>query len=69
MARPQKYATNAERQRAYRQRKNPQTEIRVTIPCRVDAEFVRDAIAAGVSVGYAAKALKVSRKVIRACLA
>jgi hypothetical protein len=40
----------------------------VTVPHHVDPAFVREAVEAGVSVGYAAKHLKVSRKVVRACL-
>ncbi len=61
--------TNTARQKAYRARKaaaNPQTEIPVTIPHHVDPTFVREAIDQGVSVGYAAKQLGVSRKVVRA---
>jgi hypothetical protein len=64
------HTSNAARQQAYRNRnfQNSGKEIPVTVPSHVDPEFVNSAIKSGVSVGFAARKLKVSRKVVRACL-
>ena len=78
MGRPRKYATSAERQRAYRERNRPPADLRVPehfdLPRETDGRpwtlrsFVWELVAQGVSVGFVAKREKVSRTVIRACL-
>lgn len=78
MGRPRKHATNAERQRAYRERNRPPADLRVPDDFDVPREtnghrrttrsFVSSLVAQGVSVGFVAERFKVSRTVIRACL-
>jgi hypothetical protein len=69
-----KYATNAARQKAYRDRQRNRNgasgaEVGVTIPWRVDPDFVRELYGCGVSIGFIAKRLKVRHAVVRACIA
>jgi len=78
MGRHRKYATNAERQRAYRERNRRPADLCVPehfdLPRETDGRpwtfrsFVWELVAQGVSVGFVATRLKVSRQVIRACL-
>jgi hypothetical protein len=70
MPRPRKYATNADRQRAYRRHVTKQAEIPITIPWRVEAyaEIIRDCFARGVSIAFMARRLDTTRRAIKACL-
>jgi len=78
MGRPRIHATNAERQKAYRERKRPPADLRLPehfdLPRETDGRhwtlrsFVWEVVNQGVSVGFVAERLEVSRQVIRACL-
>jgi len=77
--RTRKYATNADRQRAYRDRRRPPADLRVPdhfdLPRETDGRqwtlrsFVWEMVVNdGLSVGFVAERLEVGRQVIRACL-
>jgi hypothetical protein len=78
MGRHRRYASNAERQRAYRVRKHPPAAVPAAQYFDVAREtdgrswtlrsFVRDVVGSGISAAFAVKRLNVGPKVIKACL-